>query len=129
VRIRLELLHFEWNEPRELIQNNVDRLKDVFRLEGINRLQARNHIPAIIDQAHLDAAIQASEIPPARLPSHPDNDPSTLTLPAGYRLIYLHGRHQVQVAREALPPTDAWRTVDLYLTSMRPFQTRKSNTS
>ena len=27
-RVRLEVLHFQWNEPRELSRKNVERLKE-----------------------------------------------------------------------------------------------------
>jgi hypothetical protein len=55
-RIRLKWLHFRWNEPGELDVTNVERLKSIFR-KGCRRLDIRNHIRAVIDQQHLDAAI------------------------------------------------------------------------
>ena len=75
-RVRLEVLHFQWNEPRELSGKNVERLKEVFHTDNIRRLEPRNHIPAIINQSVLDDAIQASEISAERLLSNPDNNPS-----------------------------------------------------
>ena len=74
-RVRLENLHFEWNEPRELSRKNVERLKEVFRTEKIRRLEPRNHIPAVLNQANLEAAIQASELSAEKLLSNPDIDP------------------------------------------------------
>lgn len=117
-RVRLENLHFEWNEPRELSRKNVERLKEVFRLENVRRLEPRNHIPAVLDQANLDEALQASEILAEQLMTNPHNDPPVLKFRPHRRLTCLHGRHRIQAAREILPPTDAWWTVDLYLTGM-----------
>jgi Protein of unknown function (DUF3723) len=120
-RVRLENLHFEWNEPRELSRKNVERLKEVFRTENIRRLEPRNHIPAVVDQTDLDAAVQASELSAEKLLSNPDFDPPVLRFTPRYSLICLHGRHRIQAARETLPPTDAWWTVDFYLAGMCIF--------
>lgn len=127
-RIRLEVLHFQWGEPRELSQKNVERLKEAFRTDNIRRLEPGNHIPAVVTQSDLDDAIQASGTSAGELLSHPDNDPPVLRFPAGYLLTCLHGRHRVQAARETLPPIDAWWTVDLYLAGMRIFTKRKRAT-
>ena len=126
-RVRLEVLHFQWNESRELSRKNVERLKEVFRTENIRRLEPKNHIPAVVEQSDLDDAIQASEIPAESL-LNPDNDPPVLRFPARHRLTCLHGRHRIQAARETLPPKDAWWTVDLYLASMSIFQRREEAT-
>ena len=124
-RVRFEVLHFQWNEPRELSRKNVERLKEVFRTDKIRRLEPRNHIPAVVDQSDLDDAIQASEISAESLLSNPDNDPPVLRFPTRHHLTCLHGRHRIQAARETLPPTDAWWTVDLYLAGMSIFQRRE----
>lgn len=115
-RVRLESLHFEWNEPRELSRKNVERLKEIFRTENVRRLEPSNHIPAVVDETVLDAAARASEVLAENLLSNPDNGPPFLKISPHNRLICLHGRHRIQAAREILPPTDAWWTVDLYLT-------------
>ncbi|KAH9204899.1 hypothetical protein DL95DRAFT_106948 [Leptodontidium sp. 2 PMI_412] len=65
-RVRLEALHFQWNEPRELSRKNVERLKEIFggdkrSCENIRLLDPRNHIPAVIEQSVLDDAILASK--------------------------------------------------------------------
>ena len=59
--------------------------------------------------------MRASEVSAEHLLSNPDNDPPALRLPARHQLTCLHGRHRIQAARETLPPTEAWWTVDLYL--------------
>lgn len=118
-RVRLDTLHFQWNEPRELSRKNVERLKEIFGgdkgcCENVRRLDPRNHIPAVIEQSDLDTAILTSKVSLEGLLSNPDNPP-VLKFAAGYRLACLHGQHRIQAARETLPPTDAWWTVDLYL--------------
>ena len=60
-RIRLSSLHFPWNKLRKLDPKNVDRLKSNFR-KDCRRLEVRNHIPALIGQQQLDAALQVSGI-------------------------------------------------------------------
>jgi hypothetical protein len=117
-RIRLEVLHFQWNEPRELNQKNLERLKKCFQTEGCHRLEWENHIPAIIDESQLDDAMVASDISAERLLSNLSDDYPELKFPAGYQLECLHGRHRVQAGRETLPPRDKWWTVDLYLKGM-----------
>ena len=105
-RIRLEVLHFQWNEPRELNQNNLERLKKCFRTEGCRRLEWENHIPAIIEGSQLDDAIVDSDISADRLLSNLSDNYPELKFPAGYQLECLHGRHRVQAERETLPSRD-----------------------
>ena len=57
-RIQLEVLYFQWNEPRELSRKNVERLKEIFQGEkrsyaNIRQLDPRNHIPAVIEHLTL----------------------------------------------------------------------------
>lgn len=56
-RVKLEVLYFQWNEPRELSRKNVERIKEIFRGDkksygNIRRLDPRNHIPEI-GRAHV----------------------------------------------------------------------------
>lgn len=99
-------------------EDPVERLKEVFQADTVRRLEPRNHVPAVVDQSDLNDAIQASEISAESLLSNPDNNPPELRFPARHRLTCLHGHHRIQAARETLPPTDAWWTVDLYLAGM-----------
>lgn len=112
--IRLEWLYFPGNQPRELKRKNVERLKSNFR-KKCDRLPIKNHIPALIEQQHLDAAIHASGILPANLLSNPNVGYPELVFPTGYQLECLHGRHRIQAAKEVLPLREKWWTVDLYL--------------
>jgi hypothetical protein len=65
-RVRLDVLDFKWNEPRELSRKNVERIKEIFggdkRSYGnICRLDPQNHVPAVVEQSDLDDAILASK--------------------------------------------------------------------
>ncbi|KAL5314439.1 hypothetical protein ACEPPN_017079 [Leptodophora sp. 'Broadleaf-Isolate-01'] len=120
VRVRLEVLHSQWNEPRGLSRKNVEMLKEIFQGEkrsygNIRRLDPRNHILPVVERSNLGNAILASEISL----SNPDTR-NMLKFAAGYRLTCLHGRYRNRAAREILLPTDAWWTVDLYLTDADP---------
>jgi hypothetical protein len=114
-QVRLEVLSFRWDQPRELDLKHVGHLVECFRKDTCRRLPARNHISAVIERAHLDAAVQASRISYADLLSKQPDGYAELVFPDGYQLHCLHGRHRIQAAREFLLPKDHWWTVDLYL--------------
>ena len=59
-RIRLEQLHFPWNDAKELNEKNVARLKAIFQQHGCRKLEVQHHVLAIIDEGRLDAAIAAA---------------------------------------------------------------------
>ena len=120
-RIKLEMLYFRWNEPRELDTKNVEKLKACFRKSGCRRLLVQNHIPAIIDEQCLNTAIQSSGITAAMLTNNYEKEYPELILPATYQLLCLHGRHRIQAAKEYLSPRDKWWTVDLYLAGEMMF--------
>ncbi|KAH6675939.1 hypothetical protein B0J14DRAFT_375132 [Halenospora varia] len=112
-RISLEVLHFPRNEPWELDQENIERLKKCFEKGQCDRV-LRNHIPAVIDQSQLDATLRDSNVSAKRLLNNQDPHP-LLEFPVGFQLHCLHGRHRIQAAREAFAPRQRWWTVDLYL--------------
>jgi hypothetical protein len=116
-RISLDVIFFRQDQPREYSQRQADFLVDCFQKEGCHRVPLCNHVPAIIDQESLDAALQ-------RLGGTADDDLLTndeepnyplLEFPTGFRLECLHGRHRIEAGREFLHPGDDWWTVDLYL--------------
>lgn len=113
-RIRLEWLYFRGNQ---LDDRHVQDLQSRFQKE-CRRLDARNHIPAIIDQKHLDSALRVSGIPEGVLPINSQNRFPELGFWTGYELECLHGRHRIQAAKQALLPPDMWWTVDLYRAGM-----------
>jgi hypothetical protein len=82
------------------------------------RLDLRNHIPAVISQPQLEAAIEASRTSAERLLEDARDDYPELDFPPGYRLECLHGRHRTLAAAQVLPLEDRRWTVDLYLEGM-----------
>ena len=121
-RIRLEQLCFPWNDAKDLNEKNVDRLKAIFQQDGCRRLEVQHHVPAIIDEGRLDAAITAAGISPRTLvsPATADGYPE-LVFPNGHQLECLHGRHRIQAGQQFLPPRDKWWTVDLYSTGIAQY--------
>ena len=113
-RIKLEWLHFE---EKQLDIKHVQDLQSRFQSD-CRRLDTRNHVPAIIDEQHLDCALRVSGISTGVLPINAQHEFPELGFWPGYQLKCLHGRHRIQAAKQALLPPDKWWTVDLYLAGM-----------
>jgi len=123
--IGLEFLNFQQCEPD---RENVEYLKGCFRKEGCHQVEARNHIPALIDQQSLDDALQAAEISASQL-RYPSDGYPELGFPDGYQLECLHGKDRIQAAREFLSPRNKWWAVDLYLKGMINISSKDALTS
>ena len=113
-RVRLKWLHFRNNQ---LDEKHVQDLQLHFQ-RVCDRIDTRNHITAIIDQQHLDSAIQISGISEGILPKDSRNEFPELGFWTGYELECLHGKHRIQAAKQALLPHDMWWVVDLYPSGM-----------
>ena len=109
-RIRLEWLYFR---EKQLDEKHVETLQLRFQ-KDCQRLPARNHIPAVINQQHLDSALQISGIKDGLVRTNSQNEFPELSFWTGYQLECLHGKHRIQAAKQALSPSDMWWTVDLY---------------
>jgi hypothetical protein len=119
--VNLEVLHFACEKD----EANIARLKNFFRKNGCDRLDIQNHLPAVIDQEQLDAAIRLSETSAEALMGHPRDEYTELSFPPDFRLECLHGLHRVQAAAEFLPLGDKRWIVDLYLAGRKfPFRMR-----
>ncbi|OBT79449.1 hypothetical protein VF21_02102 [Pseudogymnoascus sp. 05NY08] len=118
-RISLDVLFFRQDQPREYSQRQADFLVDCFQKEGCHRVPLCNHVPAIIDQESLDAALQRLGGTADDLLTN-DEEPNypLLEFPTGFHLECLHGRHRIEAGREFLHPGDDWWTVDLYLSDL-----------
>ncbi|KAG9228681.1 hypothetical protein BJ875DRAFT_229273 [Amylocarpus encephaloides] len=115
-RIGLDVLFFRQDQPRESNKRQADFLVDCFRKEGCHRLPFCNHVPVIIDQESLDAAMQRlGKTADALLTNNKVPDYPLLEFPTSFHLKCLHGRHRIEAGREFLDPGDDWWTVDLYL--------------
>ncbi|KFY78644.1 hypothetical protein V499_02247 [Pseudogymnoascus sp. VKM F-103] len=115
-RISLDVLLFRQDQPREYSKKQADFLVDCFQKEGCHRAPLYNHVPAIINQESLDAALQRfggtadNLLTNNEAPNYP-----LLEFPTGFHLECLHSRHRIEAGREFLHPRDDWWTVDLYL--------------
>ena len=116
-RIGLEWLYFR---EKELDIPHVRELQSLFR-KDCRRLDARNHIPAIIDQHHLDSALRVSEVQEDVLSMNMQHNIPELIFWSDYQLECLHGRHRIQAAKQVLSSSNRWWTVDLYLAGMIKF--------
>ncbi|KAL6712964.1 hypothetical protein ACLMJK_009519 [Lecanora helva] len=98
---------------------NVQRLQNIFAVEGCHRLDPAHHVAALVSQEELDTLLACSNLSEATLThtSHAEGPPKA-RLNAGTRLRILHGRHRLEAARRYFSPFEAWWTVDLYLDDM-----------
>ncbi len=106
--------------PRQLDPKNVARLRNIFLLEGCQRLDPQHHVPVLINQATLGQALRSSNIPRASLKSL--DEPQLLSLDGV--ITYLHGRHRLEAAKDVLKADDKWWVVDVYLDGKRQPQLR-----
>ncbi|OBT56673.1 hypothetical protein VE04_03814 [Pseudogymnoascus sp. 24MN13] len=122
--VRFESLNWEEHKIRQHDPKNVLRLKKIFEKEGCRSLKVGNHIPAIVDQRHLDAAIEnakqkemwnAGVLPSSYATIDSENGYPELEFPGGINC--LHGFHRIQ-AGKALRPAEKWWIVDLYLSGI-----------
>jgi len=113
-KIDLQHLTFDTFRDREYDQRNEQFLVDAFRRNGCVPLDATFHIPGLISEADLDAAVTASHISreslfyrnPAQLPH--------LNFPSNFRLHCLSGKHRIDAARKCLAGNERWWVVELY---------------
>ena len=128
--VRFEYL--KWNEyikrneaKRRPDQDHVDRVKRVFRKAGCRPLESMHHIPAVVSQQQLDAALaearrrgrwKVDALPSSYAAINTPNGYPELEFPGGIEC--LHGLHRIQAGKEWLQPAEKWWIVDLYLSGM-----------
>ena len=116
--IDIKVLEFPYEESGEADEKDVERVKRLFHQQGeVDRLDFRNHVPAIISEEDLADAMITSDVSADRMLADLGENYPKLDFPAGYRLVCLHGRHRVLGGAAVLPPGDKRWTVDLYLDS------------
>ena len=116
-RVHLDDLEFQQplgSDPIKSDPRRVEYLKRRFQKEGCDRLPVLRHIPVIIDQQSLDAAMRDSCVSAQRLLKAASPYPY-LAFPKGFQLRYIHGLHRIEAGREILSGNERWWTVDLYL--------------
>lgn len=115
---RISFDSIDFDSGRDLVIENVQRLVDIFRLEGCDRSAPANAISGVIEENIIEEQINTSVHVP-RTPTY-QTDPPFITS----RILCLHGKHRICAARRFLVPTDHWWTVKLY-SSGKTCQSRK----
>ncbi|KAH7364008.1 hypothetical protein BKA65DRAFT_532668 [Rhexocercosporidium sp. MPI-PUGE-AT-0058] len=127
--VRFEFLR--WNEyvkrneaKRRPDQAHVERVKRIFRKAGCRPLEITHHIPAVVSQQQLDAALEDARRRGWKAGILPSNY-ATINTPDGYPELEfpggiecLHGLHRIQAGKEWLQPTEKWWIVDIYLSGI-----------
>jgi len=107
VRVRFAHLRFGDLCPREANEKVTATLRDAFANEGCLRLEPKNHIPAIINQANLDLAVHATPgATEASILAGHKKLPYELRFPDGISIECLQGLHRVEAAKKMLPRRD-----------------------
>lgn len=108
-KVPINLLQSDAPSSFTIDAKNVTRLKEVFKLEGCQRLDPDHHIPATIRNESLRRALQDAGIEHHMLMDSDDPPPIK---PEGLKV--LHGRHRLKAAQAFLYPNEQWWIVDLY---------------
>lgn len=120
--VEIEILDFPFKKLRQEDEKNTKRLEELFKKQKSCRdWEVFNHIPAVIEQDQLDAALARSGISPEALLEARDGH-LKLNFPAGFRLSCFRGQHRAlaAAAEDVLPPGSRRWTVDLYLSGKAP---------
>ncbi|KAI0525803.1 hypothetical protein F5B22DRAFT_633212 [Xylaria bambusicola] len=101
----------------EMNKEKTNRLVDIFKREGCDRLSDSHAIPGNITANLLSAALRHSNLSTADLRG---SEPPVLRLPKGTHVSCLHGKHRVEALRRSrhLSP---WWTVKLYVAGADPL--------
>ena len=114
--VNLAILDFPFKKLRAEDDKNIERLEKLFKKQkGCRDWDIFNHIPAVVRQDQLDAALTLSKISSETLLKARDGR-LQLQFPAGFLLSCLHGQHRALAAKASQGITH-W-TVDLYDSGM-----------
>jgi hypothetical protein len=118
VCVSLRRLTFKPEYSRDIDEKNIERLQRIFTKQGCLRLLPSNHVPAVIDERDLHAALHRSGKTLKDVLNGTQDAPPKLILPSGYMLECIHGQHRILAGLKVLDPKDEWWTVDLYLSGL-----------
>lgn len=119
-RVMIAALKHTPESMRDLDNTNVERLKDIFTMEGCRRDAPERHVPVVISMDDVTRAIAltgSTEVSLDKLLDNPKELPPLLKFPPGVHIQCLTGKHRIQAAKECttLPASERWWIVDLYL--------------
>lgn len=116
--VNIAVLDFPFKKLRDEDDKNTERLEKLFKKQkGCRDWDVFNHIPAVIRQDQLYAALERSKISSGALLEARDGH-LQLDFPAGFLLSCLRGQHRALAAKASRGIT-RW-TVDLYDSGMFP---------
>jgi hypothetical protein len=114
--VNIAILDFPFKKLRDEDEKNTERLEKLFKKQkGCRDWDVFNHIPAVIQQDQLDAALERSRISSEALLEARDGH-LQLDFPTGFLLSCLRGQHRALAAKASRGNT-RW-TVDLYDSGM-----------
>ncbi|CAL8575817.1 hypothetical protein XPA_001720 [Xanthoria parietina] len=97
--------------PRQTDPKNIQRLLNIFRLEGCCRLEPRNRVPVLISEPQYERLI--NQLPDKGVQLRDCNvEPPETTW--AEKLVCLHGKHRLEAARHYLGSGQKWWIIDLY---------------
>ena len=104
-KIHLKHLYFHFfgtqiSTELTLIPKNLERLTQIFKLEGCLRLDLEYYIPAIISNEMLANSFRQSHVHPKDLRRR--GSPPSLEFPDGTTILCLHGKHRIYTAKNIL---------------------------
>ncbi|KAI9736725.1 MAG: hypothetical protein M1834_000929 [Cirrosporium novae-zelandiae] len=110
------------HDARWIDEKNVERLIQIFHLEGCHRLDLENHVPVLISEEQLHQALSRAHL--ARQDLLNLNEFPFITFEDDIRLICIHGKHRLIAADKFLCPSEKWWVVDLYIDGLLPQTVR-----
>ncbi|KAK1838834.1 hypothetical protein CCHR01_18546 [Colletotrichum chrysophilum] len=93
------------------VEKKVQRMQEIYRLEGCRPLERRNYLPAKVSRKDLEHVAGASSIILGDS-SQSAREPPLLRLQINVRIIALQGLHRVEAAKRSGSST--WWSVELY---------------
>lgn len=115
--VRLDSIQLTCDYSRDLDKKNVERLKRIFGMEGCLRLDAKNHVPVLVEGALFERAWNARK----QIGPYPHLEFSEQNV-----LRCLHGRHRILAAYGFLPRVDQWWVVDIYVEGIPPVKSESA---
>ena len=102
--------------PRQLDRKNVQRLINVFALEGCFRLEPDNYVAALLPHSLLTRVPRISTVP-----ANGDVMPPIFDPPEPLQCI--HGKHRIEAAKEYFALEGKWWVVNVYVKEYLSFST------
>ena len=104
--------------PRQLNRKNVQRLINIFALEGCFRLEPDNYVTALLPHSLL---IRVPRI--CTVPANGDVVPSVFDSPEPLQCI--HGKHRIETAKKYFALKSKWWVINVYVKKYLSFSTLK----